>query len=289
MSTGRTYRDQNLSGADSVDEEALGAAVYLEEISSGERRDYTLEDLSEYIAGTDNFNFQDFIDYKADMANDYSVFSDELGDFFDDVQALQDRTEANSAMYQALYEEVKNERDSALRALMEIGGRAGDFDLDQPGMDNVDTTPDFDVGVPDIPDVGLRDPDSEDTDDTDDTGNGTAGAGGGMPGWTQTQGWGGQQAQWGAGPFGGAPFMAGMPGMWQMQMATFGGPFDYDPEFWSEENIYGGDFDLEDGEGDAENEDDGEEDTGNGMNYQHEFFQPENADGPFMYQSMGWG
>lgn len=248
ISEGRRYlSEHDIEGAD---EEALGAAVHLESIVSGEAEDYTMDDLSEYIVATDNFNFGEFIDYKADMATDYSVFADEMEEFLDDVQHLQRKTEVNSALYQAMYEEVKNERDSALDAITRMGDRASEFDLEVPGTGGLDVSP---APEPDIP-QGPQMPEEPDTPSGGRTGTGGGGSGGQFSGF------------------------GGFPGMWQMQSMSFG-PVGYNQDFWSRENIYGGGGSV-DSPGDEEPELD--------WDYENDFFQMNQYQGPLTYSSE-WG
>lgn len=100
------------------DEEALGAAVYLEEAVSGERDD--LEPLVDYIARSTDFDFESFVEYKSEMGNEYSHFPGEVSGVLDEMSHAMRRNEAVGTIYQALYEEAVGERDSATSAIGSI-------------------------------------------------------------------------------------------------------------------------------------------------------------------------
>lgn len=110
-----------------TDYEALGAAVYVEQIVTGERNDIELGNVTEYIARND-IDEQKFIEYKADLADDYDDFVGTMDAFFNNVDDLVNDLEAEGVMYQALYEEALNERDSAEQALQDILHGAADLD-----------------------------------------------------------------------------------------------------------------------------------------------------------------
>lgn len=149
LQAARTERRENPDRYNgSEDLEALGTAAYLEE-SLDPDSDHDISDVAEYIASEDDFDFGEFVEYKKNMGNDYSQFADPVGRVFDEVNDLQDRTEAMGGIYEAMYEEAKAERDSAVTALEDIldsaeGARTSSDWLDQTDPD--DDTGGFDTG-----------------------------------------------------------------------------------------------------------------------------------------------
>ena len=123
-----------------TDYEALGAAVYVEQIINGERDDFEVEDVTDYIARND-IDEQRFIEYKADLADDYQEFVDTMDGFFSSMSDFVDDLEANGVMYQALYEEARNERDNAEEAMQSVSDMVSDFDMESDWLDgDVDFT-----------------------------------------------------------------------------------------------------------------------------------------------------
>lgn len=130
----------------SEDLEALGTAAYLEE-SLDPDSDHDISDVADYIASEDDFDFGDFVEYKKNMGNDYSQFADPVGRVFDEVNDLQDRTEAMGGIYEALYEEAKAERDSAVTALEDILDDAESARTSSEWLDQSDPDDDTDQDV----------------------------------------------------------------------------------------------------------------------------------------------
>jgi len=170
---------------DDVDEEALGAALYLEGIVSGDADDRDITDIADYMVGQDDFNYSNFKDYKAELGNDYEDIGDAVVTAVESIDERVQRSDAVGAIYQSLYEEVKNERDSALGAIGDIIDEISDLDVDSDWFDDIDR----DTDIPDIPDDipegagGEGGPDGDDTDDTgDDSGDETGDNGPGPDG-----------------------------------------------------------------------------------------------------------
>lgn len=112
-----------------VDEEALGAALYVEDIVSGEA-DESLEDVARYIADAEDFGFEDFIDHKAGMGRSYDRFAEGIGDVISEVDEQRRKAEATGAIYEGLFRETQNERDSAMGAINSLMDQASDIDTD---------------------------------------------------------------------------------------------------------------------------------------------------------------
>lgn len=146
-----------------TDYEALGAAVYVEQIITGERDDIEVEDVTEYIARND-IDDQKFVQYKADLADDYQEFVDTMEGFFSGMEDFIDDLEANGVMYQALYEEARNERDNAEEAMQNVSDMVSGFDMGsdwlEGDIDDIDPGGGIDTGDdgddPEYPGGGTR-------------------------------------------------------------------------------------------------------------------------------------
>ena len=143
---------------DPVDYEALGLAIYTEDVITGARDDIDRTDISSYIAEND-LDDQRFIEYKAGLASDYDEFVDFMGDFIDMRDGLINDIESEGVFYQALYEEARNERDNAERALGDILEFARDSRTDSDWFEDIpdrteDDTATPDVDMPESPDSG---------------------------------------------------------------------------------------------------------------------------------------
>ena len=119
---GRAYASDQGLDPDREDLEALGAARYVEQIVSGDRDDYALDDVVNYMASSDDFDFEEFKLYKGAMANDYSIFGDKIVDRIRDLKQSKKQYEAKGALFESLYQEVRRERDSAAEAIQVIMG-----------------------------------------------------------------------------------------------------------------------------------------------------------------------
>ncbi len=115
------YENEDEYGELEQDEiEALGTALYVEEVVSGERDDTTLDDVAGYIAGQDEFNFGAMVEYKANLGGrDYDQFVDGVNDVVSTANNLTQEVEAKGAIFEGLAREVQNDRDQAHDA---IGG-----------------------------------------------------------------------------------------------------------------------------------------------------------------------
>lgn len=132
-----------------VDYEALGAAVYTEDVIKGDRDDLEISDISTYIAEND-VDDQRFIEYKADLADDYDDFVETMSGFFGAREQLIDDLEAEGVTYQALYEEALNERENAEEALQDITGMASDARTDSDWLENIPDRGPEDTATPDV-------------------------------------------------------------------------------------------------------------------------------------------
>jgi len=132
------YENEDEYGDLESDElEALGTALYVEEIVSGERDDIEVSDVAEYIADQDEFDFEAFVGYKAEIGNqkDYDQFVGAVGEVVTRVGELTDELEARGAVFEALYGEVKNERENADEAISGIMDEVSDLDTESDWLD----------------------------------------------------------------------------------------------------------------------------------------------------------
>ena len=145
-----------------VDYEALGLALYTEDLITGERHDIERSDISTYLSDSD-VDEQSFVEYKAGLASDYQEFVDFMGDFLGMRDQIINDIESEGVFYQALYEEARNERNNAEEALIDIKDMVKDT---RTGSDWLDSIPELD---PDV-DSPEDDPDTGSPDDNPDTG-----------------------------------------------------------------------------------------------------------------------
>jgi len=150
--------DNNHQYGDDIDYEALGLALYTENVVTGERDDIGRSDISSYLAEND-LDDQRFIEYKADLASDYDEFVDFMGDFIDMRDTLVDDIESEGVFYQALYEEARNERNNAEQALVDILDLARDARSDSDWLEGIS---EIDPGQ--TPEVDRPDTDDPETD-----------------------------------------------------------------------------------------------------------------------------
>lgn len=122
--------------ADGDEIEALGTASYIEEIVTDQRDDIDLDDVAEYIADQDEFNFGAMIEYKADMGDkDYEQFVDAVDDVVGRATDLTDEVEAKGAIFEGLYGETKTERDNAQEAISGIMDSVSDLQTSSDWLD----------------------------------------------------------------------------------------------------------------------------------------------------------
>ncbi|WP_414837862.1 hypothetical protein ACK3SF_00450 [Candidatus Nanosalina sp. VS9-1] len=121
---------------DPVDYEALGLALYTEDVITGARDDLDSSEITDYLA-ENNVDDQRFIGYKASLASDYDEFVGFMEDFIGMRDELVDDIESEGVFYQALYEEAKNERNNAEQALNDIIGLVSDARAESSWLDNI--------------------------------------------------------------------------------------------------------------------------------------------------------
>lgn len=122
--------------ADRDEIEALGTANYIEEIVTEQRDDIDLDDVAEYIADQDEFNFGAMVEYKADMGDkDYEQFVDAVDDVVGRATDLTDEVEAKGAIFEGLYGETKTERDNAQEAISGIMDSVSDLQTSSDWLD----------------------------------------------------------------------------------------------------------------------------------------------------------
>lgn len=108
---------------------ALGTALYVEEIASGNRDDIDLDDVADYIADQDEFNFGAMVDYKHHLGdeNDYEQFVDAANEVVNRASGLSEELEARGAIHEALHLETRAELDNAQEAFSGVAGALSGF------------------------------------------------------------------------------------------------------------------------------------------------------------------
>jgi len=84
----------------------------------------------DYILRQDDFDFSEFVEYKESMSNDYAQFGEKIIDKLEESERSKNEAEVRGSIYQALYREVANERDSAVEAIEQVSNY--DFGQDDP-------------------------------------------------------------------------------------------------------------------------------------------------------------
>ena len=159
---GRQYAAENGQEYDEADEEALGTAVVLEGILTGEIEEYEVNDVDWYMAESDDFDYEEFVRHKAQFGetDEYSFMADAIERYQSMARDFQDLAEAVAARNRALYEEANNERESAVDAINDISDSTQQLRTDTSEIESVDLPDEGDV--PESPEIpGQPEDDSE--------------------------------------------------------------------------------------------------------------------------------